>query len=143
VFEAHAADATPDEAQVVTNRTRIEEEAAKQKAAQAEAAALAAAALCDRRHEQGSRLVVGVLQAWPWEFYRPGLGPYAPVDGIRDINHVRSKPGQPFGSMKDTPVLLHIKFRSLVEEGLIKHFRFGEAPAPEDLLFALFSMAPK
>ena len=78
-----------------------------------------------------------------WEFYRPGLGPYAPVDGIRDINHVRSKPGQPFGSMKDTPVLLHIKFRSLVEEGLIKHFRFGETPAPEDLLFALFSMAPK
>lgn len=41
--------------------------------------------------------------------------------------------------MKDTPVLLHIKFRSLVEEGLIKHFRFGETPAPEDLLFALFS----
>ena len=132
MFEAHAADATPDEAQVVTNRTRIEEEAAKQKAAQAEAAALAAAALCDRRHEQGSRLVVGVLQAWPWEFYRASR--HQPR---------RSKPGQPFGSMKDTPVLLHIKFRSLVEEGLIKHFRFGETPAPEDLLFALFSMAPK
>ena len=38
-----AAEATPDEAQVDTNRARIEEEAAKHKAAKAEAAALAAA----------------------------------------------------------------------------------------------------
>jgi hypothetical protein len=38
-----AAEATPDEAQVDTNRARVEEEAAKHKAAKAEAAALAAA----------------------------------------------------------------------------------------------------
>ena len=44
--------ATPDEAQVVTNRTRIEEEAAKQKAAQAEAAALAAAEKAAARRQR-------------------------------------------------------------------------------------------
>jgi hypothetical protein len=63
----------------------MEEEAAKQKAAQAEAAALAAAALCDRRHEQGSRLVVGVLQAWPWEFYRASR--HINHDGVSQDNH--------------------------------------------------------
>ena len=69
-----------------------------------------------------------------WELY----GAWYQLSGIRELNHVRVREGGTYIPLRIVNTAIAARFETLAEKGLIRCFRIGEAPAPENLLTVLF-----